>query len=121
MSTRAEIGRSPIAFSRLRSQAGLGPLRTPRMIRPTNSGQAFSSPAGKSRRIAGPGAPITRHGVKSRVRQPAEAGGREIAGDAGDAEAVAAVGRQLDLDHRTFEAERLGRRRADLGCRPAAR
>ena len=54
MSTKAEIGRSPIASSRRRSQSGLAPLRTPRIWRPRNSGQAdrssISMPIGERKR-----------------------------------------------------------------------
>ena len=53
--------------------------------------------------------------MKSRDTQPAQARGREVARDAAHPEAVAAVGRELDLDHRPLEAQRLDRRRADLG------
>ena len=47
--------------------------------------------------------------------QRAEARRRQIAGDAVHAQAIGAVGRHLDLDHRIVEAERLGRRRAGRG------
>ena len=42
MSTRVEIGRSPIAFSRRCSQSGEGPFLTPRKWRPTTMGQGLS-------------------------------------------------------------------------------
>ena len=67
------------------------------------------------------GRAAARHRREIPAAQPAEAGGGEVAGDAGDAEAVAAVRRQLDLDHRAFQAQHLGRGRADLDPRPAAR
>jgi hypothetical protein len=41
MSTSAEIGRRPIAVRRSCSHCGLGPFFTPRMWRPTKSGQAL--------------------------------------------------------------------------------
>ena len=117
MSTSAEIGRSPIALSRCCSQAGLGPLRTPRITRPTNSGQALPSPSGKSSAIATPAPAVARDWREVAAAQPAQAGGGEIARDAGDAEAVAAVGGELDLDHRPLEAQHPGRGQADLGLR----
>ena len=40
MSTSAEIGRKPMAVSRVLSQSGLSPLSTPRRYRPANIGQA---------------------------------------------------------------------------------
>ena len=40
MSTSALIGRRPIAVRRCFSQSGLGPLRRPRMLRPSTQGQA---------------------------------------------------------------------------------
>ena len=71
MSTRAEIGRSPIASSRRRSQSGLGPLRTPRRWRPRNSGQArrssISMPIGERNR---PGTGVVSSGL-SRPRPEA--------------------------------------------------
>ena len=47
--------------------------------------------------------------------QGAEPRRGEIAGDAVHAQAIGAVGRHLDLDHRIVEAQRLGRRRAGPG------
>ena len=47
--------------------------------------------------------------------QGAEPRRREIAGDAVHAQAIGAVGRHLDVDHRIVEAQRLGRRRAGPG------
>ena len=47
--------------------------------------------------------------------QRAETRGRQIAGDAVHAQAIGAVGRYLDLDHRIVEAQRLGGRRAGRG------
>jgi hypothetical protein len=47
--------------------------------------------------------------------QGAEARRGEVAGDAVHAQAIGAVGRHLDLDHRVVEAERLGGRHADDG------
>jgi hypothetical protein len=42
MSTRAEIGLSPIAFSRRCSHSGEGPFLIPRKWRPTTIGQGLS-------------------------------------------------------------------------------
>ena len=53
--------------------------------------------------------------------QLAELGGGEIAGDAAHAEAIRAVRRDGDLDHRIVEAERGGGGAADLGLRDRAR
>ena len=54
-------------------------------------------------------------GHRGRALEGAQAGGGEIAGDAEDAQAVAPVRRDGDLDHRVVEAEDLGEGRADLG------
>ena len=56
-------------------------------------------------------APFTGFAVRS-IRR-AEAGGGEIARDAGDAGAVGAVGRDVDVDHRVVEAGIVGIGRAD--------
>ena len=53
MSTSAEIGRSPIAVSRCCSQAGEGPLHTPRISRPVKCGQARSRTSGASVTVIG--------------------------------------------------------------------
>jgi hypothetical protein len=42
ISTRVEIGRSPIAFNLRWSQSGEGPFFTPRKWRPTTIGQGLS-------------------------------------------------------------------------------
>ncbi len=104
MSTKAEIGRSPIASSRRRSQSGLAPLRTPRIWRPRNSGQAerssISMPIGERKR---PGTGLVSSGFSL-----AEPGRREIAGDAVDAEAIGAVRRHLDVDDGVAETDQIG-------------
>ena len=48
MSTRALIGRSPIAFRRRCSHSGLGPFLTPLITRPANTGQALAVSLSKS-------------------------------------------------------------------------
>ena len=55
MSTRAEIGLSPIACSRDWSQAGEGPFVTPRITRPAKSGQPFAFSAGSIVTLIGQG------------------------------------------------------------------
>ena len=50
-------------------------------------------------------------GATDEVLQRAEAGGGEVAGDAGDAQPVGPVGRHLEVDHR-LQAQRLGGGRA---------
>ncbi|OIQ66386.1 hypothetical protein GALL_520440 [mine drainage metagenome] len=53
ISTRAEIGRNPIAFSRACNHAGDGPFFTPRITRPANRGQPFSFNAGSIVTVTG--------------------------------------------------------------------
>ena len=91
MSTRVEIGRSPIAVSRSCSQAGLGPLRTPRKTRPTNSGQAAGWSAGKSSVIWSAASNSPGTGLKSRGLRRADPGRGQLPGDPEHTEAVAAV------------------------------
>ena len=53
MSTRALIGRKPMERSRRCSHSGLGPLRTPRTVRPNTQRQAGDSmrqPMGEGKR-----------------------------------------------------------------------
>ena len=60
MSTSAEMGRSPIAFSRACSHSGEGPFLTRRITRPANSGQPFSFNAGSIVTVIGDGnVPVT--------------------------------------------------------------
>ena len=116
ISTRALIGRSPIAFSRRWSQSGEGPFFTPRTSRPAKTGQASAVSLSNSSSI-GIGlakAPLTGLTV---LLQLAETGGGEIARDAAHAEAVGPVRRDGDLDHRIVKAERGGGGAADLGLR----
>ena len=117
MSTRAEIGRSPIAVRRSCSQAGLGPLRTPRNTRPTNSGQAACVAVREierdlKRRLERPGT-----GGEITRLQRAEPGRGELARDAEHAEAVAAVRRHGDIDHRPLDPDHLAAGRADRRIR----
>ncbi len=51
MSTSALMGRKPIAFSRVRSQSGLGPFVTLRTRRPAKTGQALALSLSKSSSI----------------------------------------------------------------------
>ena len=67
---------------RAAARPGSGPLLTPRITRPTNSGQALARRRGKASAIASRRAERPATGVKSPRLQRAEAGGREIAGDA---------------------------------------
>ena len=98
-------------------------MLTPRTSRPRKSGQ---------RLVVGPGemdgdghgndpardrsraAASRRTSVGERL-QRAEPGGGEIAGDAAHAEAIGAVGRHLDVEHRIVEADRLRRKRWPIG------
>ncbi len=84
------------------------------MIRPRKRGQAFSSPGGKSSRMAGPIGACGGTALKSRTWSRPKSRCREVAGDAVHAEAVGAVGGELDLDHRPFEAQGTGRGRPDF-------
>ena len=89
-----------MARSRSCSHCGEGPFDTPRISRPTKSGQASRGDVGGE---------IDRDRVGERARDRLELRGRcsapeaasgEIAGDAGDAERVGAVRGDRDLDHR---------------------
>ena len=99
MSTSALIGRRPIEVSRSCSHCGLGPLRRLRMVRPRIQGQA----SGQS--ICQRGPPSERRRDLGRLPrlQRADAGGGQVARDAADREAVAAVRRDADIDHRIVE------------------
>ena len=112
MSTSAEIGRSPIAVSRSCSQRGLGPFLHAADRAADEERAGLGVGLGEMDRRSGcRSVPAT--GVDVERPQPAEPGRREIAGDAVHAEAIGAVGRDLDLDHRIVEPEHLGEARAD--------
>ena len=100
MSTSVLIGRRPIDVSRSCSHCGLGPLRRLRMVRPRIQGQA----SGQS--ICQRGPPRNAGAIFARLPrlQRADAGGGKIARDAAHREAVAAVRRDADIDHRIVEA-----------------
>ena len=113
MSTTLEIGRIPAAASRSCSHSGEGPIFTSVKTRAVKRGQssgtstvtlarssALPSPVGG--RVLGPGL--------GRERRAGD--GVDLAGDPEDAEAVAAVRRHLDLQHRLGERDHLGQRRA---------
>ena len=70
-------------------------------------------PAGRSRcqRIGLSKLPVT--GERSRGVSRPRPGGREVAGDAGHAQAIGPVGRHLDVDQRIVEPHDLGEGRAD--------
>ena len=106
-----------MAFRRRCSQSGLGPFFTPRTIAP---GEDRAGIRGLLVEVE-----LDRDGIGEAALhrldrlgfQLAETGGGKIASDAAHAGAVGAVRRDGDLDHRVVEAERLGRRAADLGVR----
>ena len=99
-STSAEIGRRPIDFRRSCTHLGDGPFFTPRIRRPANIGQAFAASGGKFERDRLRATGICpRPAVTVAVLQPAQARRRQIARDAVDAGAVAAIGR--DARHRS--------------------
>ena len=104
MSTSALIGLRPIARSRFCIHSGDGPFLTPRTRRSAKAGQRCASSGAKSSLTAigqskPPGDRARRVGL-----QLAEAGGGEIARDAGDAGRVGPVGGQVDVDHGIVEA-----------------
>ena len=109
MSTSVLIGRRPIDVSRSCSHCGLGPLRRLRMVRPRIQGHA----SGQSICQRGPprnaGAILAGcHGFS--VPMPAAARSRAMPRTR---EAVAAVRRDADIDHRIVEAGPLRVRHAD--------
>ena len=103
MSTRALIGRSPIAVSRCCSQSGDGPFLTPRTSRSAKAGQS-EGVAPKSSVTAHGAGKLALHRLDARVLELPHVSGGEIARDAVHAGAVGAVRRQVDLDHGIVEA-----------------
>ena len=117
MSTSAEIGRCPADLSRRCIHSGDAPFFTPRTARPKKAGQ----PSGSSIRIwhgAWEAAFDLRDGERL---QRADAGRGEVAGDAANAHAVLAVGRDVDVEDRVVEPGIVGERRARPARPPAAR
>jgi hypothetical protein len=78
MSTSAEIGLRPIAVSRSCSQRGLGPLRTPRMVRPMKSGHAFWSSVARCTQVGLAKRPST-GAASGRISLPSPAAARSRA------------------------------------------
>ncbi len=113
MSTSALIGRSPMARSRR-----LQPLRRRAVLdaahQPEAEGRAERRRDRRSRACTFTGQrPSPATGSTGSLDQRAEAGGGEVARDAGDAERVRPVGRHRHVDHRIVEAGVGGVGRAD--------
>ncbi len=109
------MGLRPIARSRSCTHLGEGPFFTLRIKRPANSGQAFAVSGGKLSATVFGLAKLPGTGMHGLALERPETGGGQIARNAVDGGAVAAIGRDGDVDHRIVEAQRLGGRRADLG------
>ena len=113
MSTTLLIGRCPAAASRACSHSGEGPIvdvgedaggeaRAELGHLDRDRGVVGGLPLPLGRRVLGPG-----------IGGERRAGDRvDLAGDAVDAEAVAAVRGHLDLQHRLAQRQHLGQRRA---------
>ena len=94
MSTSALIGRRPMAISRCCSHFGDGPFLTPRTSRSAKPGQSDGVSPKSSVTLTGV-SPSPAIGSTGAGLQRAEAGGREIAGDAVDAGASGRFGVRL--------------------------
>ena len=117
ISTRAEIGRRPIAISRSCSHCGDGPFLTLRISRPTNSGQAVAVSGVKSNRTSielGKRPAIA--AISARL-QLADANRRQVARHAAHAQAIGAVGRDGNVDDGVVEAQHLRERLPDRRIR----
>ena len=113
MSTSAEIGRSPIASSRRRSQSRARPV--------AHAADMAAEKQRAGRAVLDRDADRRAEAARDRGRverlQTAEPGGGEIAGDAAHAEAIGAVRRHLDVDDRIAEPEQVGIAGADRRVR----
>ena len=115
MSTSVEIGRRPDRLQPALQPVGRGAVPEAAEMAADHDGAGavglgLVAVRPLDRAFVAAGDRVGLHGL-----QRAEARRRQIAGDAVHAQAIAAVGRHLDLDHRIVEAERLGRRRAGRG------
>ncbi len=94
-----------MARSRSCSHWGLGPFFTLRTIRPQNSGQALAALRRKLEMNAHGSREAAGNGSDRAILQTPETGGSQIARNAIDAGAIAAIGRQRNIDHRIVEVE----------------
>ena len=101
------------------AQAGLHPVGARAVLQPAHQaqgeGRAQAVAAGKIEGDAGGAGKFPRDLLDRDVPVGADAGGGKIAGDAGNAEAVGAVGGDGDLDHRVVEAHQRRKWRAGGG------
>ena len=103
-----------MARRRFCSQSGDGPFLTPRMRRRPKAGQSDGVSPKSRRTSTGQGKrPFDRR--DRTLDQPAEAGGGEIAGDAGNAERIRPVRRDVDVDAPHRRGRHRAHRAADRG------
>ena len=113
-STTLLIGRMPARRSRRRSHERRRPRRARRARRARSSAGRGPAPRSRTRTCSAAGAPRLAHARPRRPRSGAPGQRRHLARDAEDRQAVAAVRRDLDLEHRVARrpaASRSGRAR----------